>query len=111
MTSIIIWDALPECLLNKIYSKIIYNQPKNLLEDIKSYIFIIDFIKSKYVHIDKILLYIIMNYDNSLNDNQKKEKYYFIKLKNKELNYIKRKIIKMNSVQRFYIVRQYLFIE
>ena len=56
-----IWDKLPECILDKIYSKIIYKQCNELLDDIRSYVFIIDFIKSKYVDIDKILLYIIMN--------------------------------------------------
>lgn len=32
-----IWDSLPDCLLETIYKKIVISQPKNLLEDIKSY--------------------------------------------------------------------------
>ena len=106
-----IWDKLPECILDKIYSKIIYKQCNELLDDIRSYVFIIDFIKSKYVDIDKILLYIIMNYDNKLSDSQKKDKYYFIKLRNKEYDYIKIKIQKMNSYGRYYLVKKFLFVE
>tara|TARA_B110000444_G_C18801110_1_gene577506 strand:- start:263 stop:655 length:393 start_codon:yes stop_codon:yes gene_type:complete len=32
-----IWEELPDCLLETIYKKIVISQPKNLLEDIKSY--------------------------------------------------------------------------
>ncbi len=32
-----IWDNLPDCLLEKIYKKIVILQPKNLLDDIESY--------------------------------------------------------------------------
>ena len=32
-----IWDSLPDCLLEKVYEKIVISQPKNLLDDIKSY--------------------------------------------------------------------------
>jgi hypothetical protein len=39
-----IWDSLPECLLDKVYEKIVISQPKNLLDDINSYNSTIDFI-------------------------------------------------------------------
>ena len=32
-----IWEELPDCLLETIYKKIVISQPENLLEDIKSY--------------------------------------------------------------------------
>ena len=37
-----IWDSLPDCLLEKVYEKIVISQPKNLLDDIKSYNYTID---------------------------------------------------------------------
>tara|TARA_B100001540_G_scaffold300135_1_gene305299 strand:+ start:3655 stop:4038 length:384 start_codon:yes stop_codon:yes gene_type:complete len=39
-----IWDLLPDCLLETIYKKIVISQPNNLLEDIKSYKNTIDYI-------------------------------------------------------------------
>ena len=30
-----IWDKLPDCILDKIYSKIVYKQSYELLEDIR----------------------------------------------------------------------------
>lgn len=39
-----IWDSLPDCLLETIYKKIVISQPNNLLEDIKSYKNTIDYI-------------------------------------------------------------------
>jgi hypothetical protein len=41
-----IWDKLPDCILDKIYSKITYQQPKILLEDIKSYVLFMNFVNS-----------------------------------------------------------------
>ena len=41
MTSVI-WDSLPDCLLEKVYEKIVISQPKNILDDIKSYNYTID---------------------------------------------------------------------
>ena len=32
-----IWESLPDSLLEKIYKKIVISQPKNILDDIKSY--------------------------------------------------------------------------
>ena len=31
----VIWDSLPDCILDKIYEKIYYPKPKNLLNEIK----------------------------------------------------------------------------
>jgi|UniRef100_A0A6C0JRL2 hypothetical protein len=39
-----IWDSLPDCLLETIYKKIVISQPNNLLKDIKSYKNTIDYI-------------------------------------------------------------------
>ena len=39
-----IWDSLPDCLLETIYKKIVISPPNNLLEDIKSYKNTIDYI-------------------------------------------------------------------
>jgi hypothetical protein len=39
-----IWDSLPDCLLETIYKKIVISPPKNLLDDIKSYKNTIDYI-------------------------------------------------------------------
>jgi len=41
VTMSLIWDNLPDCIQYKIYSYIIYNQPANLLDDIKSYVLVI----------------------------------------------------------------------
>lgn len=41
-----IWDSLPDCLLEKVYEKIVISQPKNLLDDIKSYNYTIDCINN-----------------------------------------------------------------
>ena len=39
-------NKLPDCIIDKIYSKIIYPQPKYLLEDIKSYVLFMNFVNS-----------------------------------------------------------------
>ena len=39
-----IWDSLPDCLLETIYKKIVISRPNNLLKDIKSYKNTIDYI-------------------------------------------------------------------
>ena len=41
-----IWDSLPDCLLEKIYKKIVISQPKNILDDIKSYNYTINCINN-----------------------------------------------------------------
>tara|TARA_Y100000389_G_scaffold21312_1_gene18275 strand:- start:110 stop:481 length:372 start_codon:yes stop_codon:yes gene_type:complete len=41
-----IWEQLPDCLLEKIYKKIVIPQPTNLLNDIKSYNNTINYINS-----------------------------------------------------------------
>ena len=40
-----IWDKLPDCLLERIYTMVVISQPLNLLNDIKSYNYTIDHIK------------------------------------------------------------------
>lgn len=40
----LIWDKLPNCLLNKIYNYIYFPQSKSLLDDIVSYKYTIDYI-------------------------------------------------------------------
>ena len=42
-----IWDNLPDCLLDNIYKKIVYTQPKNLLDDTVSYTNTIKYINQK----------------------------------------------------------------
>ena len=37
-----IWDKLPDCLLERIYTMVVISQPINLLNDIKSYNYTID---------------------------------------------------------------------
>ena len=39
-----IWDKLPDCLLERIYKMIVISQPVNLLNDIKSYNYTINYI-------------------------------------------------------------------
>ena len=41
-----IWEELPDCLLETIYKKIVISQPKNLLDDIKSYNYTINCINN-----------------------------------------------------------------
>ena len=105
------WDKLPDCILDKIYSKIIYKQSYELLDDIKSYVFIMNFIKSDYISIDNILSYIIFNYEINLNYGKKLNKYQVLKCNNNELSYIKRKIVKLNSSERYSFIRRFLFVE
>lgn len=106
-----IWDTLPECLLDKIYKKIVYEQPKTLLDDIKSYVFVMDIIKSRYIPIDNILSYIIFNYEKQLKYGEKLNKYNMLKFNNAELHYIKFKLIKMKSSDRYSIVKNCFYVE
>jgi len=106
-----IWDTLQECLLDKIYKKIVYKQPKSLLDDIKSYVFVMDVIKSKIIPIDNILTYMIFYYEKNLNYQEKNNKYYMLKFNNAGLDYIKFKLIKMKSSDRYSIVKNCFYIE
>lgn len=102
-----IWDKLPDCILDKIYSKITYPQPKYLLEDIKSYVLFMNFVNSGQVNINTILWNLIL-YNSFYNDNKSKDdKFRNIVLNNgaeqKNIyNYIKKyaKIISINERYR-----------
>lgn len=98
-----IWDKLPDCILDKIYSKITYPQPKYLLEDIKSYVLFMKFVNSGQVNINTILWNLIL-YNSFYNDNKSKdEKFRDIVLNNDDNhNYIKKyaKIISINERYR-----------
>lgn len=106
-----IWDELPDCILYKIYSKIIYKQCNELLDDIRSYVFIMNFIKSGYTSINNITWYIIFNYENKLNYEEKLNKYHILKFNNVQLNYIKFRMLKLNSYGRYKFVKKFLFVE
>lgn len=62
--STVIWDDLPECLLTNIYSKILFNQPINLLNDIISYKQTINYIINLFDYLSEwyILWFIILIY-------------------------------------------------
>lgn len=71
----LIWDKLPNCLLNKIYNYIYFPQSKSLLDDIVSYKYTIDYILNiindneyyPYVFTWYILLRIIILSEKGLN--------------------------------------------
>ena len=76
----IIWDNLPDCLLDNIYKKIVYTQPKNLLDDIVSYTNTIKYIKNNLdLYSDWFILWCILLM--CINDNKEIEKKFKI-LKN-----------------------------
>jgi len=106
-----IWDKLPDCILDKIYSKIIYKQSYELLDDVRSYVFIMNFIKSNYTSVDNILSYIIFNYESNLNYGKKLNKYHVLKCNNNELSYIKSKMLKLTASERYSFLKHFLFIE
>ena len=106
-----IWDKLPDCILDKIYSKIVYKQSYELLEDIRSYVFIMNFIKSDYISIDNILSYIIFNYEININYEERLNKYNIIIYNNNQLSYIKSKMLKLTSSERYSFLKHFLFIE
>ena len=49
MSTDLIWDKLPDCIIDKIYTYIYYKQSTNLLNDIINYHYTIDYIKN-YIH-------------------------------------------------------------
>lgn len=121
--SIIIWDKLPECLLDNIYEKIYLSQPKNLLDDIVSYKYTINYIKTLlydnnvYNNIDwDILWYIILLFESEDN------KYKNLKMTNMKdfvinnnnimiryeggLYWIKKYIIKMAKNDRYNLIKK-----
>lgn len=106
-----IWDKLPDCILDKIYSKIIYKQSYELLEDVRSYVFIMNFINSNYTSKENILSYIIFNYEHNLNTKEKLNKYEVLKYNNNEIIYIKSKMLKLTSCERYCFLKRFLFAE
>ena len=106
-----IWDKLPDCILDKIYSKIIYKQSYELLEDVRSYVFIMNFIKSDYTSIDNILSYIIFNYEINLNYEKKLIKYRLLKSNNNQLSYIKSKMLQLTMSERYCFLKHFIFVE
>jgi len=121
--SIIIWDKLPECLLDNIYEKIYLSQPKNLLDDIVSYKYTINYIKTLlydnnvYNNIDwDILWYIILLFESE--DNKYKNlkmtnmKDFIINNNNIMIRYegglywIKKYIIKMAKNDRYNLIKK-----
>ena len=121
--SIIIWDKLPECLLDNIYEKIYLSQPKNLLDDIVSYKYTINYIKTLlydnnvYNNIDwDILWYIILLFESE--DNEYKNlkmtnmKDFVINNNNIMIRYegglywIKKYIIKMTKNDRYNFIKK-----
>lgn len=112
-----IWDNLPDCLLDKIYSKIIFPQPKKLLYDIESYILFMDFVNSGYVNINSILWNLIL-IDARIPDNKDKITEFndiLVKDINIYSNYvlkcIKKHALKITPDMRYKIIRTFIFIE
>lgn len=113
----LIWDKLPDCILDKIYSKIIYKQNKDLLEDIRSYTLTINFIKGNIIvnndnTYKELLWYLILYYDKDKDDNKKiHDKYINIINSKLVLYYIKRYIMKLNTNDRYRLIRLLYFKE
>lgn len=108
----LIWDKLPDCILDKIYSKIIYKQNKDLLEDIRSYTLTINFIVNNNNTYNELLWYLMLYYDKDNRDNKTiHDKYENIVNSNMELLYIKRYIMKINTDDRYRLIRLLYFKE
>jgi len=108
----LIWDNLPDCILDKIYSYIIYNQPANLLDDIKSYVLIINFINISYLNTDDILWNLMLNYEKNLDNKQLHD--IFTKRITHHTDkkyYIKKYISKMKTDDRYSFINGRLYRE
>tara|TARA_Y100000389_G_scaffold92389_1_gene89097 strand:- start:1432 stop:1821 length:390 start_codon:yes stop_codon:yes gene_type:complete len=119
----LIWDKLPDCLLDKIYNYIYFPQSKSLLDDIVSYKYTIDYIlniindNEYYPHVYTwyILWSIIILIEKGLNSTkaEKMEKLqYFVmnnnnKMIQKEggLYWIKRYIKKISKNDRENLIK------
>jgi len=114
-----IWDSLPDCLLEKVYEKIVISQPKNLLDDIKSYNYTINTINEN-LEINQfvgrynewlILLYILKIYfekeSQEYRSNKFRECEKYIE-NNNDLSgfyWINRFVAKMSITERSILVR------
>lgn len=107
----VIWDNLPECILDNVYEKVIYNYPENLLEDIRSYVLTIKYIERTYLLIDDILWYILLTYNEDLKYIDKYCKFANIRIKKKELKYIKKYIKMMTPFERYKLLNMFLYNE
>ena len=108
----LIWDDLPDCIQYKIYSNIIYTQPKNMLDDIKSYVLIINFINISYLNTDDILWYLMLNYEMNLDNKQLHDMFTkIIKYHTDIKYYIKKYISKMNTDDRYKFINRSLYRE
>ena len=71
MSTDLIWDKLPDCIIDEIYTYIYYKQPTILLNDITNYHFTIDYIKnyihSYNVHEENILWTIMLHFQKGDN--------------------------------------------
>tara|TARA_B110000858_G_scaffold195740_2_gene252861 strand:- start:1309 stop:1674 length:366 start_codon:yes stop_codon:yes gene_type:complete len=75
-----IWEKIPDDILDIIYKKIIYSHPKNLRDDLVSYINTMDLIKSRdciiFNYTDwEILWFLVLSFYK--NDNKEKQEHYY----------------------------------
>lgn len=106
MSTTLIWDKLPDCIIDKIYRYIYYKQPTILLDDIKNYNFTINYIEN-YIYNNyneelNILWIIIINFEKG-NNKILNDKYNYI------LNYINNTNNLMIRYQGlFYYIKKYI---
>lgn len=93
--NIIIWDLLPHCILDNIYSKIYFCQNPNLLSDIKSYHYTLTNILT-FTNLWDILWFLILEFDNIKID----EIYFKMYLKNSNPKYCIRKYINLMTIKQ-----------
>jgi len=111
--NISLWDQLPECLLNKIYSMIIYKQSDKLLCDIKSYVKFCDCLNNM-LNIENqinIILWNVLLYDLSLNNKEKEKKYELLSItsENCKFSYMKKAVRKMRINSRYNILNSHMY--
>ena len=88
-----IWDNLPDDLLDIIYKKIVYTQPKKLQNDLISYVNTIEKIEYRnritidYTDWDILWFLVLLYYKN--NNNKEKEKHF---------NYMKDFVLNNNNI-------------
>ena len=93
---IIIWNLLPHCILDYIYSKIYFCQNPNLISDIKSYHYTLINIL-RFSNLWDILWFLILEFDNN---NIIDEIYFKMYLKNSNPKYWIRKYINRISIKQ-----------